>query len=720
MKKFFFIFFIAISFFKPIFADDEMWLPLILEQLNMSDYQSRGLKLTTEDIYSINNSSLKDAVVLFGGGCTASVISEEGLIITNHHCGYSQIQANSTVEKNYLKDGFWAANHNEEIQAKGLTVTFLVRIENVTQQVLADVTSNMSETERGKIVDGAIKKIEAEAVKNINYIAKVKPFSYGNEYYLFVSEVFKDIRLVGAPPESIGKFGGEDDNWIWPRHNADFCFFRIYANAENKPADYSVNNVPYKPKKSITISAKGIKKDDFTIVLGYPGRTTEYLTSYGVEMLSKYEDPSKIKIREVRLSIMDEYMKTSESIYLRYAHRYANIANGWKKWMGENKGIIKYDVVGKKKQLEQKFIQWANENENREKTYGELLNDFELIYKKLTPVNQASIYYNEIAASIEIFKYASGLNNLINKSQDKNISKEEINKITEQCKNDAKKFFTNYNKSYDKKMFEALIKLYYEGLDKSVRPEVLEIINTKFNCDYKKYADYIFENSIFTSGEKITNFLNKYKPSKASKILNDPIFNLSMKLNDNYFKNILPPFQELNIKIDSLQRVYFKALCEMQPDKKLYPDANLTMRVNFGKVDDYYPNDAVHYLYCTTLDGVMEKEDTSRKGFSVPEKLKLLYKNKDYGKYGINGTMPVCFIASNHTAGGNSGSPVLNGEGKLIGINFDRNWEGTMSDVMYEPKICRNVVVDARYILFIVDKYAGANNLLNEMRITEN
>ncbi|MDD5571146.1 MAG: S46 family peptidase [Bacteroidales bacterium] len=720
MKNIFFIFLITISFFKSVFADDEMWLPVILQQLNMSDYQSRGLKLTAEDIYSINNSSLKDAIVLFGGGCTAAVVSEEGLIITNHHCGYSQIQANSTVEKNYLKDGFWAANHNEELQAKGLTVTFLIRIENVTQQVLAGVTSDMNETQRGKKVDEAIKKIETEAIKNTHYIAKVKPFSYGNEYYLFVSEVFKDIRLVGAPPESIGKFGGEDDNWVWPRHNGDFCFFRIYANAENKPAEYSANNVPYKPKKSITISSKGIKKDDFTIVLGYPGRTSEYLTSYGIEMLSKYEDPSKTKIRELRLSIMDEYMKTSEKVYLRYASRYAGVANGWKKWLGENNGIKKYDVIGTKKQLEQRFIQWANENKNRKKTYGNLLNEFETTYKKLTPLNQAYNYYSEIITAIEIFKYVSGFSNLITKSYDKSISKEEINKITEQYKTDAKKFFANYNKSYDKKMFEALIKLYYEGPDKSVRPEVLEDINIKFNCNFKTYTEYVFENSFLTSEEKVLKFLNKYNHSKASKVLNDPLFSLSAKLNDNYYENILPSLQELNVKIDSLQRIYFRGLCEMQPEKKLYPDANLTMRVNFGKVDDYYPYDAVHYLYFTTLDGVMEKEDTSKKGFSVPEKLKILYKNKDYGKYGVNGIMPVCFIASNHTAGGNSGSPVLNGEGRLIGLNFDRSWEGTMSDVMYDSRICRNVVVDARYILFIIDKFAGANNLLNEMKITEN
>lgn len=720
LKKILLTFIITISFITATRADEGMWLPILLEQLNQSDMQSMGLKLTAEDIYSINNSSLKDAVCLFGGGCTAEVVSDKGLILTNHHCGYSSIQSHSSVENNYLENGYWASDFKDELSNPGLSVTFIVKMEDVTTQVLEGVLATMSETQRDEIIKKNVEKIEKASVKGTHYKAKIKAFSYGNEYYLFITEVFTDIRLVGTPPNSIGSFGGDTDNWAWPRHTGDFCVFRIYADKNNEPADYAESNVPYVPKKSLTISLKGVKKGDFTMVYGFPGKTQEYLTSYAVNQIGNIEDPVMIGIRDKKLEIMRAAMKTSPLIKIQYASKYANVANYWKKWLGESKGLRKADAVEKKKIAEEKFTAWANADETRKATYGKLLPAFKKVYKIYSPVALAYDYFSEAGASMEIIKYAWGFNNLITKCNDKSVSDSAVAVLIGQFKTSAGYFFKNYDQPTDKKLFTSILKIYYANADAAYRPDVFtKIIKAKFNGDIDKYADYIYLKSNFVSSEKTLAMLNSLKRSKASKIKDDPLFVLASSVYSNYYKNIQPLFNACNDQLDSLYRIYITGLREMQPDKKYYPDANLTLRLAYGKVADYKPMDGVYYNYYTTLDGVMQKEDDEVDDYKVPEKLKELYAKKDYGRYATDSTMTVAFIATNHTTGGNSGSPVFNGEGQLIGINFDRVWEGTMSDINFDADQCRNISLDIRYALFIIDKYAGATRLIKEMKIAE-
>ncbi|NVO02633.1 MAG: S46 family peptidase [Bacteroidetes bacterium] len=698
-------------------ADEGMWIPMLLEQLNMSDMTSMGLKLKAEDIYSINKSSLKDAVVLFGGGCTAELISNKGLILTNHHCGFGSIQSHSSVENNYLKNGFWAMQQSDEMSNPGLSVTFLVRMEDVTTKVLEGINDKMTEATRETAIAKNIEKIEKSSIKDTHYKAKIKPFFCGNEYYLFITEVFTDIRLVGAPPEDIGKFGGDTDNWMWPRQTGDFSIFRIYANKNNEPADYSIDNVPYTPKKSLTISIKGVKKNDFTMVYGFPGSTEQFLTSYGVKMIMETENPIGISLREKKLSILSTDMASSDLLHIQYADKYAGVANYWKKWIGENKGLKKLDAINKKRIQESLFTAWVESNPERTKKYGELLKTFEKTYSKLTNYTLSWRYFAEAGTGVEIVKYAWGWNTLISKCLDPNSKPEDIQKIIEKFSKSAKNYFKNYNAPTDKKVFIALLKMYYNGLNKTLHPEIFKTIETKYKGDFSLYADFIFEKSIFTSEEKVNKFLASFKTSSFSKIEKDPAFQLASSIYNNYYDKVMPQLTILNDEIDSLSRIYVKALKEMSPNKRFYPDANLTLRLAYGKVADYQPMDGVNYDYFTTLDGMIQKEDPNVDDYKVPQKLKELYKNKDYGRYAENGKMHIAFIATNHTTGGNSGSPVFNAEGQLIGTNFDRVWEGTMSDIMYDPNQCRNITLDIRYTLFIIDKFAGAKRLIDEMDI---
>jgi len=720
MKKSLIIFFVFLISIFNVKADEGMWLPVLLEQLNESDMQSMGLKLTAEDIYSVNHSSLKDAICLFGSGCTAEVVSNKGLVFTNHHCGYSAIQSHSSLDHNYLEDGFWAKEQSDELQCSGLSVTFIVRMEDVTAKILDGVTAKMTEAQRDEIILKNISKVESEAVKGTHYKAKVKPFYYGNEYYLFVHEVFTDVRLVGAPPTSIGSFGGDTDNWMWPRHTGDFSVFRIYADSSNNPADYSKNNIPYVPKKSLTISIKGVQKNDFTMVYGFPGRTQEYLTSYGVNLVANVENPVLIGIRDKKLKIMSAAMKSDPLIKIQYASKYVGIANYWKKFIGESKGITKLDGVEKKQLLENEFTTWVNTDASRKEKYGKLLDEFKKVYEKFSPVELAYDYFSESGVGIELVKYAWGYNNLITKSLDKKVKDEDVTKIVEQMKNGAKGFFKNYNLETDKKLFSALISIYYLQGTSAYQPKYFEeIIKNKFGGDIEKYVSYVYANTSFSSQAGVEKTLSKFKRNKTAVISNDPVFKLASALYKNLNENILPSYYKYNDELDSLYRIYITGLREMQPGKKFYPDANLTLRVAYGKVNDYKPMDAVDYNYYTTLEGVMQKEDEEVSDYKVPEYLKNLYDTKNYGRYSTDSTMHVAFIATNHTTGGNSGSPVLDGEGQLIGINFDRVWEGTMSDIMYDKEQCRNIALDIRYTLFIIDKYAGAKRLIDEMNIVE-
>ena len=758
MKKNLFLVFLTITLtFGQLIADEGMWLPLLLEKYNIADMQAKGFKLTAKDIYDVNNASMKDAVMIFGGGCTAELISNQGLIITNHHCGYSNIVNHSTVENDYLTNGFWAMSKAEELSNPGLTVTFLVYMEDVTDKVLKDVADEMTEDERNVKIENNISEIEEDAIKKSDnkYEANVEPFFYGNQYYLFVEQTFKDVRLVGAPPSSIGKFGGDTDNWMWPRHTGDFSMFRIYTDKNNQPADYSPDNVPYTPKKYFPISLKGVKEGDFTMVFGYPGSTEEYLPSFAVEMKTLTENPNRIKIRDAKLDIIDAAMNSNAATRIMYASKQSSIANGWKKWIGESRGLKKLDAIEKKVEYEERFETWVNSTPELKEKYGNVLSDYEKIYTELAQYEKAYIYFSESCYNLDPIKNArSVISKIAEISADKTI--EEIDAIILKTKTSAETFYEDYDKEVDKKIFKKMIELTYQNMDKSFLPLIFDDIETKFANDFQAYADYIYDNSLYVDKERLFAFLNNYSALNILKIENgssfkifgsfigsfldtdyetfkseyllssnnilnsDPLYLFYASFYNLYGLQVYPKLDELQLKLDKLNRIYMKAQLEMESDKVFYPDANFTLRVTYGKVASYKPNDGVFYNFFTTLDGIIEKDNPEIYDYDVPDKLLELYKSSDYGQYAdADGKMHVAFIGTNHTTGGNSGSPVINADGQLIGINFDRAWESTMSDIMYDPDQCRNITLDIRYALFIVDKFAGASHLIDELELVK-
>jgi hypothetical protein len=695
------------------FADEGMWLPLFLKELNEKDMKANGMKISADDIYNVNQSSLKDAIVSFGGFCTGEVISSRGLVLTNHHCGYGQIQSHSSVQNDLLTEGYWAMTPEQELPNPGLFVTFIVRIEDVTKQVLEGIDHKTSEAEREALIKQRTNKIASDAVKGSHYGASIKPFFYGNEYYMFVTETFKDIRLVGAPPSSIGKFGGDTDNWMWTRHTGDFSLFRIYAGPDGKPAEYSRNNVPYQPKHHLPVNLNGINPDDFTMVFGFPGRTTEYLTSFAVNTIIEETNPHRIKIRDKKLAILNEDMKKSDAVRIQYASKYASTANAWKKWIGENRGLARLNAIGKKRELEAKFDSWANENPARKEKYGDVIKNFEMLYKLQNTINLANTYTTEAVYGTEVLRFGRYISPLANP----NLSEEERQKLVERVKAYAEGYFKDYNTSTDRKVFSGLLSMYVENVDEKFIPASLISELKKRKGNFNSYSSDLFKRSLLVDQDKFNRYIHSFNSKSVAQLKSDPAFVLMEEFSVIFDQKIKPVFVETEEKIEKLQRLYLAGLREMQPEKKFYPDANSTLRVAFGKVSGYKPRDGVNYQHYTTLEGIIEKEDPTNDEFIVPDKLKRLYTEKDYGIYGQNGVMPVCFIASNHTTGGNSGSPVINAEGHLIGTNFDRNWEGTMSDIMYDPDMCRNIAVDIRYTLFIIDKFAGAGHLVDEMTI---
>jgi hypothetical protein len=700
-------------------ADEGMWIPLLLGEYNEAEMKEMGFKLTAEDIYSINNASMKDAIVLFGRGCTAELISNQGLILTNHHCGYSTIQSHSSLENDYLTDGFWAMSKEEELANPGLSVSFLVRMEDVTAEVLKGYTNDKTEEERAAIVEANIARIAKEAVEDTHYEASIKPLYYGNQYFLYVYEVFNDVRLVGAPPSNIGKFGGDTDNWMWPRHTGDFSVFRIYADKDNNPAEYSEENVPYQPKYHFPISLKGYEKEDFTIIFGYPGTTQEYLTSHAIDMITEKQNPVKIDLREARLNVMSKYINNDDLIRIQYSAKFASVANYWKKMQGETAGVRRMNGIEKKKKFEEEFIAWAKHKPETEEKYANLINEFEELYAKLLPWELAFDYFYEAGLGIEILRFTYNFSKLVsisNKTTDNVIILDELELLKKRTKN----FYKNYHAAIDKEIMGILLEKYYYGIDKAYHPVIFSEFFSDENPDFKEFAQESFETSIFTSEERLLEFINSYKYKKAIKIKKDPIYSLTMSLYTCYFSKIRANLERYRNQIEDLYRVYMQGIMEMKEDERLYPDANLTLRVAYGNVKGYNPSDAVTYRYYTTLEGIMEKEDPLIYDYVVEDKLKTLYQAKDYGQYADkDGSMHVAFIANNHTTGGNSGSPILNANGELLGINFDRCWEGTMSDLMYDPEQCRNISVDIRYVLFIIDKYAGASHLVDEMTLVE-
>lgn len=689
-----------------------MWIPSMLKGMNEGEMKTLGMKISAEQIYSINKSSLKDAVPHFDGGCTAEVISDKGLILTNHHCGFDNIQSHSTVEHDYLTNGFWAYKMEEELPNKDLEVTFVVKIEDVTSKIAEGTASLTSEAEKQKKIQQNISELVKNSPKEAWQENRVKTFYDGNQYLLFVVESYKDVRLVGAPPSSIGKFGSDTDNWVWPRHTGDFSLFRIYADKNNRPAAYSAENVPYKPKHFFPISITGLKENDFTMVMGYPGRTTEYLPSVAVNQIVETLNPAKVEIRDAALKVQDRFMRKDQAIKIQYAAKYASVANYWKKWMGETKGLKKANAVAAKQKFEKNF-QEKVAKAGKQTEYGNLLAEFEKNYTEIKDYALARDYFSEVALrNTEILSIGYKLYQL----------EQLLNSKGEQAFNDRKTnlsngigdFYKDYNAEVDKNVFEQLINLYATKSPKQFLPESLNNINAS------QLTTDIFTNSKLTSLEKFRTLLEGDSKLVIEKINADKGYQLIKSMADAYSNKVAPKYDEINLKNIALQRTYMKAILELSPkSSRIFPDANSTLRVTYGKIKGYKPNDAVYYEPFTTLDGVMEKYVPGDYEFDVPQKLIDLYNNKDYGIYGVNGKMPVCFIATNHTTGGNSGSPALDKNGNLIGLNFDRVWEGTMSDIYYSPDICRNIMVDSRYILFIIDKYAGAKNIINELKIIQ-
>jgi hypothetical protein len=717
MKKFI-LFFTLSSFSLLSFADEGMWLPLLLKSLNESSMKKNGLKLTAEDIYSVNKSSLKDAIVHFGGGCTAEIISDKGLLLTNHHCGFSQVQQHSSVERDYLTNGFWAMNKDQELSNPGLTATIIKRMRDVTKIVNKGVQKNFTIAKKDSIIKANCLFLEQDSANATGYDVYIRPFFYGNEYYMFIVETFRDVRLVGAPPSAIGKFGGETDNWVWPRHTGDFSVFRIYANKENKPADFSTDNVPYNPKKFLTISLKGVQEGDFTMVYGFPGRTQEYLYSQAVDMVMNESDPAKVKLREARLNIMDVYMKNSDKTRIDYASKYASIANYWKKWAGEANGLKISDAVNTKKKFEEKFIQLLATDPIKKQEFNKVLNEFDAVYSTYRILNKQNDYYSECLFGIEALQYLKSYTSLFNnyeaeKSGKKNDFKKEISAY--KLKQDI--FYKAYQAEMDKKICAEMLQMYDEEVEQKLRPKMLDSLLIAYNKNYNKLAE-VLHTSIFFKPDQFKKLINDWEKNYKD-FQNDLYYKLCVDILNYYSVQVRPKIVASDLQLNELYGRYVKALKETVKDKAFYPDANSTLRVAYGKVKSYSPRDGVNFAHFTTLDGIFEKQNTGNEDFKAPSYLQDLYNRKDFGQYADakDGKVHVAFIASNHTTGGNSGSPVLNGNGELIGTNFDRCWEGTMSDIMYNKEICRNIVLDVRYTLFIIDKYAGAGYLLNEMKI---
>ena len=711
MKKFIGVmmsFFILASVAK---ADEGMWLLPLLKQLNEAEMQELGMELTADDIYSVNHNSLKDAVMIFGGGCTGEFVSPDGLVLTNHHCGYATIQQHSTVEHDYLKDGFWAKNRKAEIPSPGLSVKLLSSIEDVTDEVLAVVNDTMSEVVREDSISTVIKRLKKEE-KDTTLTIVIKPLFSGNMYYRFAYREYTDVRFVGAPPSSIGKFGADTDNWMWPRHTCDFSVFRVYSAPDGSPAPYSEKNVPFHPAQFLKVSLKGVENNDYAMIMGFPGSTSRYMTSWGIEQRVKVANQSMIKIRDVKQHVWMEDMQKDAAINIKYASKYARSSNYYKNSIGMNKLLKRLNVIDRKRALESDFNEWVNADPKRIDEYGDALETLEGTYAS-REANYAD-YYNireALVAAIEIYGIANDAHPLavaLESGDDATIAAE-----VEGLKKNAARFYKDYSAPTDKKMVAVMLKLFKQKMEGRDLPTFYANIDKKYD-NYEDYAEMLFSKSIFVSEEKLNDFLEN---PKLKKLLNDPAYSAGQSMEEAYMK-VYHKLMDCNTLLDYGDRLYEKGLQEMLTDRKFYPDANFTMRLSYGTVGDYSPADAVHYNYYTTLAGVIEKEDPNNWEFIVPKKLKQLYEDQDYGRYADkDSTLHVCFITNNDITGGNSGSPVMNSKGELIGLAFDSNWEGMSGDIAFEPNLQRVVNVDIRYVLFIMDKFADAGYLIDEMEL---
>ncbi len=714
---------IALAFIAALFllgtptvkADEGMWLPMFVKRLNYVDMQKQGLQLTPEEIYSVNNSSLKDAIVRLGGGfCTGEIISDQGLMLTNHHCGFSVIQENSTKENNYLRDGFWAMKNADEIPA-GFSVSFLVKMEDVTKDILPLLGVELTEAQRAEKADSIINALKEVAGTDNDYDVQIKSFYNGNEYYMFIYETFGDVRFVGAPPSSIGKYGGDTDNWMWPRHTGDFTLFRVYADADNKPTkEYKEDNKPYTPKHSLPVNIGDRRAGDYSMIFGYPGSTDRYLSSYGVEMAVNIEQPAIVKLRRQVLDIYEAEMAKDEQIYINYADKQASVANYWKYFKGQTAGLKRLKIYDKKKNEENAFEAWVAKDSKRVDEYKNVISNYDQGYQELSKIILKSTYDIEAIYRVEAISLAwrgRGLLAALGSDDDDKKAK-----AIASAKSAAEKHFKEYSYTIDKQVFAAMMKAYSMDIPADQQPKMFKDLVAKFKGDFTKMADKIYSKSIFTSSERMMDFLEK---PKASAIEKDYLYQIAKTIIlEDYVQNLGAQKKVINEKLDNASRLYLKGIREMNPSKAYAPDANSTMRVTYGSVKDYFPRDAVYYNYYTTIEGIMEKEDPKNPEFVVPAKLKELYMKKDYGQYANSkGEMIVNFISNNDITGGNSGSPVINGRGELIGTAFDGNWEAMSGDIAFETELQRTISVDIRYTLFIIDKYAGAKHLIDEMKI---
>lgn len=707
--------FVVISFVAK--ADEGMWLPLLVERLNYVDMQKMGCQLTPEEIYSINKASIKDAIVMINSGyCSGEMISNEGLLLTNHHCAISAIQAHSAVDKDYLKDGYWAMSKNEELKNDKFSASFLIRMEDVSQKVLMQLNSSMTEADRETKIQEISSKIESDATQDTPYNAKVLGFFEGNEYYLFIYETYNDVRLVGTPPTNLALFANTTDNWNWPRHSVDFSLFRVYMSPKGGPADYNKKNVPYKPKHFLPISLKGVKKDDFTFAYGYPGTTDRFMTSYGLNLLLEQVNPAIVKIRNEKLTILKSYMDQGEQQRIKYASKYFISDNYRKYFMGQMQVLKRLKAFEKKKELEAKFEQWYNSNPQLKTKYEGVLAEISSAYEEVKKYNLSKYYFREIIErGPEILGYAHTYDALYNALKSGGPENDKLYQITTTLKYDATKYFRDYDRNTDKKIFAVLLNMYYMDVPKDQQPEALKTVDKKYGANFNNFADEVFEKTIFASKDNILNFLSN---PDAKAIERDPVYKLMTSFYDKN-KEILEILKYSNQQLARANRLFIEGLREMQKDKTFYPNANSTMRLTYGKVSDYNPPSGKVYNFCSTLDEMIQKENPARPDFIVDPKLKDLYNKKDYGRYAENGTMKLNFITNNDVTGGVSGAPVINGKGELVGLIFDINWEATSVSIAFDPEMQRSINIDIRFVMFMIEKYAGAGYLMKEMKFAE-
>ena len=693
-------------------ADEGMWLPYSINGQNLADMQRLGCKLTAEQIFSFNQPSLKDAIVQFGGGCTGELISPEGLLLTNHHCGLGQVQAHSSVEHDYLKDGFWAYSKDQELPNEGLSVLFLNYIEDVTEAVLKGVTDNMSETDREQKIAENSKRLKTEKKGKSDVRVEIVPFYHGNQYILFVYDVYKDVRLVACPPWGIGKFGADTDNWTWPRHKGDFCIFRVYTAPDGSPAEYSKDNIPMKSKHYLPISLKGVQPGDYTMILGYPGSTDRYSTSGSVKNLIELEDPAIVACRTTKLEQYRKHMDADPAVFIQYASKQAGVSNYWKYSIGQIKQLKRNKVYEKRLEQEKAFREWANADPQRKAKYAGIFDDFDKYWAHQSKYTKALLYHREAGWNGgEAVRFSMKFRSVDYAFSEK-VPQDKIAAFTKKMKGDVEDFFKDYNKDLDRDATIALLNLFYKDVDHNQLPATIKKVGDKTGGDFTAFVNNAFAKSIFVDQAKLTAWLENPKP-----IAKDPIFALMQEIVNSY---IALDEEAEKVECGRADRLYMEGLMEMQKDRNFYPDANFTMRLTYGSVQDYQPADGVTYNYYTTLDGVMAKYKPGDWEFDVPKDLIKLWENKDYGRYADkNGDLVVNFITTNDITGGNSGSPVIDAQGNLIGLAFDGNWEAMSGDIAFENEVQRTICMDMRYLLFIIDKMANAQNLMQELKIVQ-